>query len=397
MKFLVKVLIILLALFIALKLIIHIFDKGHKKEYTIGNFTITEVLKTDKVDNYYFKINHEKFKMNFQIFKNYNKEEKIISDIKYYDGNYQCILPFFKGEILTDIMCLKDNTITYYHNLKDGKVDEFASEMKKYGYDSQIYKEQGQAEKVSNMMELYKDNLVQNHYLALESYKGITLINNEKEIKLFKNDVYKKPVSIFTDKYYIVADYDQEYSFKKFYVVNLINGNVKEIRSYNEISLDSIMQGVVNNEIYLFDKDAEVQYKINLKQETVEKLDNIKFYKGKWTNITTKEALEGNKFENYYSNQISGFDKVDKVDKYYYLYKKKADKYLVYRADTQNPKIKTYLFTTSEIHSVMYLKDYIYFKNDTFVYYYSDKGERKVIDNLEIEFNNDIDFGVYIK
>ena len=47
----------------------------------------------------------------------------------------------------------------------------------------------------------------------------------------------------------------------------------------------------------------------------------------------------------------------------------KDDKYLVYRADIQNPKIKTYLFTTTDLNSVMYLNDYIYFKNDTLLTY----------------------------
>jgi hypothetical protein len=389
--------------------VIHIFDKGHHADYSIGNFSIDETLKVDsldKTDNYYFKISHEKFKMNFQVFKDYNKSEKVISKIRYYDaGEYKCILPIFKGgDILTDIMCVKDGNITYYHDLDNEKVDKFASSLKKDGYNKDDYKDKTTAKRLSNTQTLYEKNLIENHYLAMESYRGLTLVNSSvKTVKLFDNDVYKKPVSIFTDKYYIVADYNEEYTFKKFFVVNLINGNVKEIRSYNEISFDSVIEGVVGDDVYIFDKDAETQYKISLKYENVQKVaskDGIKYYNGKWTTMTLNEALDGKLFDNYYSSDIDGYDRVNKIGKdegYYYLYKKEGDKYLVYRADIQNPKMKTYLFTTTDLQSVIYLNDYIYFKNGMTLYYYSSNGVRKVIENSELEFNTDISFGAYIK
>ena len=116
--------------------------------------------------------------------------------------------------------------------------------------------------------------------------------------------------------------------------------------------------------------------------------------------MTLNEALSGKIFDNYYSDKVVGYDKVNKIGKkqgFYYLYKKENNKYLVYRADVQNPKITTYLFTTTNPNSVIYLNDYIYFKNGTTIYYYTQKGVRKVIDNSELEFNDDISFGVYTK
>ncbi|MEI3507583.1 MAG: hypothetical protein V8R01_00310 [Bacilli bacterium] len=72
MKYLLKTLLILLVLLFSLKLVIHIFDKGHHADYSIGNFSIDETLKVDslnKTDNYYFKISHEKFKLIFKYLK----------------------------------------------------------------------------------------------------------------------------------------------------------------------------------------------------------------------------------------------------------------------------------------------------------------------------------------
>ena len=404
MKYLVKTLLIFLIILFSLKIIIHIFNKGHETKYTIGNFDITETLTVNKKHNYYFEIKSEDLKMNFQVFQNYNKSKKIITKLKYYDaGEYKCILPIFKtNKILTDIMCIKNDNINYYHDLNNPKLDKFVKELKKYGYNKENQIDETVSKKLSNTQTLYENNLIPNHYLAIENYKGITLISNTiKSVEIFKNDVYKKPLSTFAGKYYIVADYNEKYSFKKFYAINLINGNIKEIRSYNEISFDSIVQGTVDNEIYIFDKDAEVQYKINIDKETIKKIDNeIKYYNGKWTTMTLSEALSEKTFSNYYTDEIAGYDKVDKLGKeqgYYYLYKKENNKYKVFRADVQNPKLITYLFDTNTPNSIVYLEDYIYFKNGTTIYYYSKKGKRKIIDNAELKFNDDISFYAYKK
>ena len=39
----------------------------------------------------------------------------------------------------------------------------------------------------------------------------------------------------------------------------------------------------------------------------------------------------------------------------------------------------------------------VYYKNGTSFNYYSQNGNRKVINNKEIDFNKDISFGAYIK
>ena len=306
---------------------------------------------------------------------------------------------FKKGEILTDIMCLKDNIVTYYHNIESKEVDTFAKELAKVGYDKNDFKDSASPRNISSRETIYDENINSNHYIAYENYKGLTLINGTiKNVKIFNNDVYTKQVSLFTDKYYIVADYNAEYTFKKFYIINLINGNIREIRSYDEISFDSIIQGAVGDDVYIFDKDSETQYKLSLKYETVEKIQNeIKYYNGKWGTMALNDALNGKKFDNYFSNDINGYDKVNKVGNYYYLYKKQNDNYLVYRADIKNPKLITYIFKTDDINSVYYLKNYVYYKNETSFNYYSPKGSRKIINNKEIDFNKDISFGAYIK
>lgn len=403
MKYLLKTLIILVIILFGLKILFYIFNSGHKITYNIGNFSVSESL-TTKDNNYYFKLKNGKIKLNFQIFKNYHKSSKIITKIihKNVDG-YECILPIFKnGEINTDVMCLQNSTITYAHNLKNKNIKTFLETLKKQGYNPQKYKDKGEKTNLSNTLTVYENNLLENNYIAMENYKGLELLSKGvKTVNVFENDVYTKPLSIFTGKYYIVADYTDEYTFQKFYVVNIINGETKEIRSYDEISFDSYIMGAVDDEIYLFDKDAQIEYKINLQRETVEQFadkDNLQTYNGKWEKITLMQALDGVTFDNYYTDKIKGYTKAVKPnDYYYYIYQKDGGVYHVYRTDVQNPKLKTYLFDTTNINSLVYQKDVIYYQYKNSYYYYSGNGSRKIIDNTELEFNKDITLGAYVK
>ena len=398
MKFLIKNTVIFLLVFIMLNLLIYMLNTGHKINYYVGNFSIDEKLDTKGGNDYYFNIKSEKQKFNFRINHNYNKAKKVIKKLHFKEiDSYKCFLPvFIDGKLHTDIICIKDGIIYYASSLNNEKIN---NEFKKYGYQKNIYKDEEKEITLSNTETLYKDNIPTNNYLALESYKGLTLFNGkESNVKLFKNDVYKKPISIFTDKYYIVADYNSEYTFKNFYVVNIVNGNKTDIRSYDEISFDSYIMGAVDNDVYLFDKDAEKQYKISIKYESVEEVgnkNNIKYYNGSWNTISLNDALNEKKFTT--NENIEKYEKVDKTDKYYYLYKKSDDKYIVYRADIENIKLKTYLFETTDINSIIYLKNQIYFKNNNDFCYFSKKGIRKVLTQKELEFNNDISLGAYEK
>lgn len=400
MKYLFKTLIILIITFFSLKFILFIFDSGHEVNYNVGNFKVKETLNTKENPNYYFELTHENFQINFGINQNYNKAEKVLTKIEYkkIDG-YECLLPIFKANtILTDVLCLKDDTITYAHDLNNKNINNY---FKKYGYNRENYQDKADAIKLSNTQTIYKDNFLENHYIAMETYKGLNLFNgSEDNIQIFENDVYTKPISYFTGKYYIVADYTENYTFKIFHVINIINGKQTDIRSYDEISFDSYIEGAVDDDIYLFDKDANKQYKISIKNESVEEFndkDTLQTYNGKWENISLSEAINGKTFNNYFTNDIKGYDKVDKVGNHYYIYQKEENTYKVYRADKQNKKLKTFLFKTTNPSSVIYLDDTIYYINGNTFYYNNNYGERKLITNTELEFNSDISFGAYKK
>lgn len=400
MKYLLKTFLFLLVLLIILKFTIHKLNSGHEITYTRGNFNITENYYA-KEDNYMFNLKKDKLNLKFDIIADYNKKKNIITKVYYKKiDNYDCVLPVFdKNKFFTDIMCKKDNTVYYAYQINNKNIEKFAKTMEKNGYKMDRYKDKTEKHNLSETNYIYKENVIDNHYLALENYKGIELYNSKKsEIKLFENDVYKKNISLFFDKYYLVADYNNQYTFKIFKVINIINGTEKEVRSYDEISFDSIIQGVVNNEVYIFDKDSKKQYKINIEKETVEKVgegNNIKYYNGKWGIMKLSEALNDKVFNNYQTN-IYTVEKADKIGGYYYLYEKTKNGYSVYKTYDKKVSQKIYLFETDDVNSIIYLNNYIYFKKGNIFYYYSKDGIKKVLESEELKFNNDISLGVYI-
>lgn len=394
MKYLLKRFLILLIIFCLLKMTFHVFDKGHNESYYIGNYKVEETLNVSDNNNYYFVLTDGKFKINFQIYHDFNKNSNVIKEIYHgKEDGYQCVLPIFKDKkILTDVLCLKDNQLYEYHTLD--KDLSFISKFK--GYSKEKYKDQSTEKKLNNTVAFYEKNLINNHYIAMENYRGLTLFNSViNNIKLFDSDVYTKDISFFFDKYYITADYNSQYTFKKFYLVNLINGNQKEIRSYNDISFDSYIQGYYKGKIYLFDRENKCQYIIDIKNERIDQNNKIEYYDGKMHEINVSEALENKLFRNYAVK--SNYDLADKYKDYYYFYKKQNDKYLVYRADKNNKKLLTYIFTTTDVNSVSYFDNYVYFVNGNSYYYYGPNGTRKLIENNEKEFNKNIKFGTYVK
>ena len=292
-------------------------------------------------------------------------------------------------------MCTKDNIIYYANTLNN---EDIKKEFEKYKYKNK-YQDKTKQISISNTQSIYKENIKKNTYIALETYKGLKLFNGkETEIKLFENDVYKKPISIFTDKYYLVADYNSEYTFNKMNLVNIINGEKITIRSYDDISFDSYIMGEVEGKIYLFDKENNKEYEIDLEEKMINQIgnkNNIIYYNGKWTTITLNEAKSGKKFTTH--KDIKGYEKVDKINNYYYFYKKDNNKYQVYRADKNNKNLKTYLFDTTDITNITYINDNIYYKYLNTFNIYSRNGSRKLISDKEIEFNSDISFGIYEK
>lgn len=418
MKKIFMLLVVLFTLYFGFQIIFRYLDKGHIYEYTLSNdkkFEIKEVLTQNtenEKNNYYFEIKVDNEIFNFQTFKIYSRATGIIKKIKYFsNANYKCILPLLnKNEQITDMICKKDNIYYYYSSIKgnDPELDSFASD----NLDFEIYKDNTDTIKKTSNIYIY-NNLLENKYITIDYYKGIYVISKNskyKKIEIFEKEKYSREISTQVDKYYLCANYDEEYEFHEFKLVNLENSKIEKIVSNYAISFDSYIQGVIDNEVYLFDKTNKKQYKINIKNKEVYYIGNekgIKIYKNKEfvTENVYKAINENIAFNEYTTDNIINISNYNllyvngnKLSGYYLVYQKVNNVYKIYKVNVQNQNIITYLFTTTDINYVKISNDYIFFKDNKEIKYFNElSGTKTLLKYNELEFNNKLKFYVYSK
>ncbi len=361
--------------------------------------------------NYSLKINKNKFNIREEYSKDYtyikininnkvyslyvnDKGRKIIDNIYYYkDNTYECLLPIINKSTKTDMMCYSGKTIYNYYNIKnkDEALDNYVSSIKEYNIENFI----DNTDKFSKINYIKFYNNIDKK-VAITTYDG--LISNYNNIKLFNKDVYNNIISAFIDKYYIIADYNKSYEFNEFLVINLENQESFKIKSKYDISFDSYVQGIVDNKLYIYDKDNNSQYEIDIDKKRVNLLSNskkIKVYKNHSWGYVSKNS-EDIYFENEEESlSLDSFDHVIKYGNYYYLFKKVNKSYELYRSDINNIKVYKYLITVPTI-KINYNEDYIYYVDGNKLYYYSDStGLKTILENPELEFNETIKYYIY--
>ena len=349
-------------------------------------FSITE--KNDKNYSYYEILWNKKI-YPISIFDSDRKKKAINKVYSYSDEIYSCILPIFNDRVLTDIMCYKDNIIYNYQLIKgaDEKLDKYIINIEEYKTFNQGEEKE---DRFNNIITFYNDI---NKNISISTYKGI--ISNNKEIKIFDKDVYSNKISAYVNKYYVTADYNANYEFDKFYVVDLNSNDISTIKVKNPISFDTYIQGVVDNKLYLFDPENEVQYEIDPKNKKINitSNDSIKYYSNKrWSKVGVKQAKKELLFD--YSSLDTIYNEYDKVyENSYYYYAIKDNE--LYRINKNNEKVVEYLIKLP-VDDIMIQDNYIYYIYDDSLYYYSDiTGLKLVLVDKELEFNKYIKCYIY--
>ncbi len=396
-----RLLIILIVIYIGVFFLMKFLKSSGDFDYQIEGeivFNINEdgLFYNDSEDNYRFEVVALETFI-FEVNHEFNKENSIIKDIIYYkDDTHECILPIFKDElILIDMMCSDSSVINYYHNIKgiNNSLDEF---IKPYGLEQ--FEDKSEPINIEGIS-VYKDNLIVNHFIEFNNYKGIYNVSKNfnttvYDVSLFEKDIYNHKISLFYENYYIVADYDDDFGFNIFYVFDFVNLKTTKIISNDTISYDSYIQGVVDSKIYLFDKDEKIQYEIDIENKKINQVGSlIKYYNLKWETMTVNQALEELKFNVTETYSSDGFVKVDKIKNNYYLFKKNGNLYEVYKNFNDN---LIFLFTTNDIDNIYYIDSYIYYLDGNIIKYYNEEtGNRNVLKYNEFEYNDNLKIYIY--
>ncbi len=422
MKRILGMLVILCMFYLIIQIGFKYLGSGHTINYEIkGNNYLVEIneratLNTKGEENSYyftFTINNTIFPL--LTYQTFHKNDRVVQNVEYFKNeNYECIYPIFKKEEqVTDILCYYDGILYNYHDLqnKSGELEKFAKDMEEYGYDFNHFVDNIEKEVAEGPIITYPGNLVENHYIGVDNYDGIYLINNYIKnktlynINIFSQDSYDRTIDAKASRYYITADYSSTYDFSTFYVVDLVYNTKKTIEYHSSISFNSYIQGSIEGFLYLFDRESKKQYKIDPKAGNIVEIGNeeigMKYYDlGKWDTRKVVDALNSNLYFNLYTVKSNEYERVDKVGNslsgYYYYYKKSGNAYEVYRSTIKDQDVKTYLFRTTNINEVEYLKDYIYYKEGNYLRYYHDMtGIRTIVYDKEFEFNSSLHYYTY--
>lgn len=333
----------------------------------------------------------------FRVYDNFNRN-KLVSKIYFYvDSSIECVLPIINDKVYVDMMCYKEDILYDYNSIigENKDLDDYINTIKQYDL-SKFKNENIHYENIGTVKYNLYDEF--NKISALSTYNGLVI--NGREVKIFEKDVYSNKISTFVNNYYIIADYEKNYSFNYFYIVNLYTKEISKLKSRNEISYDSYIQGIVDNKVYLYDKDNEVQYEIDVETSKINIISSnnyIKYYNNKkWEKIS---KLKANKevYFNYdtLDNIFTDYDYVKETNNYYYLFKKNGISYKLYRVDKNNIDVYKYILETP-VTSIVFKDNFLYYVYKNKLYYYSDNDGLKVIyENAELEFNDTIKYYVY--
>ena len=245
---LIILLIVLIILIIVLKQILTFNSITYKLNIDNNKINIKETYK----DNYYIELTFNKKVYPFRIYKNLNKRKIIKDAFIYKDDSVECVLPIIDNSLYTDMMCFKDDILYDYNSIKGEfiNLDKYVESIDLYNsnnFDNTILD--------TKIVGTVKYNTFDNFdkITAITTYNGLFI--NGESIELFEKDIYNNKLNAFIDGYYITADYESTYTFRYFYIVNLNTKEIRKLESKIEISYDSYIEGIVDDKLYIYDKD----------------------------------------------------------------------------------------------------------------------------------------------
>ena len=336
---------------------------NYKIEYNVDNYSI----KTDYKNNrFFFEIYNGNTIYNFDVYSKRNFSKTKIKNIKEINfSNYKCIYPVIKN-IETYPLCYDENSSTLVdYNLIDAKeLEEYKTESKTINKPNKNF--------------VYYNNLSKNDFVALWTYKGYIIMNNNNYnmINLFQKDRYDNNLSYIIENTIYMPNYDEEYEYKNLVSLEITNQKISKIELDNYIDYDSYIVGNINNYLYIYDNKSSILYEINIKNgKTIIKGNNeigfVKYENGKFISCSRNE---------YKNNKIT-FNK--KNTNYNYEINEST-----YKSIKDNDSIKTKI-NDNEINVIYEKNNVIYYiLEDGFYRYDPITGSSKIFYDYELTFNN---------
>lgn len=317
--------------------------QGYELNYVLNNYAVKEKYNIEKG---YYDLSMTKDDDTFEVIldKDYTPKRQIIKEInEVNEDNKKCLK--LNDDLIKYPICKENNEyVSYFYNKNISSNDpEYFNNIKLYNLNNKTY-------------------LVWN-------YTGYYFINNNKKemINLFEKDTYTPYLVIPVNNNLFIVNYDNEYSFTDYYLINTKKATFKKHSLDKEIYLDSYILGTYQNSVYLVDKKNVQEYEINTSKNKVYETSGKILNKGVWDKIDVNTLI----------NNKKSF--TDDNNFYYSI----QDNNLYYNEDTIKVKI---------MDNVSYIayqdsNDVYYISNDTLYYYNHENGNSILMKYSEWQFN----------
>ena len=395
MKKIIKICIIILFLFCIVWNLKKAFLKHYVITYKREKFLIKEYYEKTKKHLYTFVISDKDNQYIFQLEHNFHKKKKIIKKIKAYESNQlKCITPIYKKNIDKNYYCILDKKQVSSDYLVKSHNKDFLSIQRKIKNESIKLPRENNIPYEYKKMKIYQKNILKDDIYYIWNYKGIDVIsnNNIKTINFIKEDIYDDILSVTINNYFILLDNTSVEGIKKIYYYDVKKNKINVYKPKIIISKDSYINGTIDEWIYITDKEEKKQYRLNIKKEKIERIDQDETayitYKNNKKIILSKSDFFMK--EQYFTNQsmsdskISISDDIREKEKIYYFIEDNK----MYQSFKINPYHKILLFELNDIKEWSLLENEIMILQNDTIYSYDDQaGLRKILQSNELKYN----------
>lgn len=394
MKNIKKIILIIIIIFITF-CIFKVIKKEHTVKYKIDKYSIKEHFYISN-DHYYDLIIKDKkntyiYTLNIDL----NKNKKIIKNIEEFKSNeLTCIVSTYKKSDEKGIYCNLNKqqvSIDYLLNTNNSDFKKINKELKKYNL--KFPKENNTKKYYKNLI-IYQKNIPNDNLYFIWNYKGVYVIGNNKVSykKFLDYDLYDNVMDCVVSDYYVLFDNSSVNGIENVYYYDINKDKVTSFKLKQKLTKDSYINGVVEDLIYVTDRKQKKEYTINIKDKTIEEIDNDQTKYLVYDNYKKKELSKSDYFMNdvFFDNnlivdkKVTNSKELKKEYNYYYfieenkLYKAldtvKSKKILLAELDN----IKDWLVKDREV---------ILLVDDTIYSYTEQYGLRKILITNELNYN----------
>lgn len=371
-----KVVMILVILLFLIPLFQYIFKSKHQVEYKIKNYLIKEHFYQD-IKNYYDFIIENKGKTYIISYQNKKgKQKKVIKDIKTIkQNNLQCIIPTFTKKKEYDIACIIENeqvSIDYLIKTNNNDFESIKKQLKKYHLS---FPSSSNKKSKYKSLTIYNNNIGKTNIYYLWNYKGLFIMNPKENQykKILDYDLYDNIESCTVKDYYVILDNNSLSGIEKIYYYH--NNKLSNYKLPKKISKNSYINGVINNLIYITDRDNKKEYTLDIQKKKWQEIDQDETTYIIFSNKQKKEVSKSDFFiedQVFKNNKIGDFFYFQEDNRIY----KRLDNHKVRLLELEN--IKEWWIKGNTI---------IILQEDTVYSYNDENGLRKILENNELKYN----------